>query len=107
MRAIKIAAMILLILPGSCVAYYKYWEYQLDRSEALAKRFCESVAVGSDASEAIALARKADKFVRDGTRDGQTFLTITFPGPIFNAYSCDLTVADGKVTSKVLVEQKD
>ena len=107
MHALKIAAMILLILRGSCVAYYKYWVYQRDRSEALAKKFCESVAVGSDASEAIALAMKADNRLRDGRGEGRTSYSVSFPGPIFNAYTCDLTLADGKVASKVLVEQKD
>jgi hypothetical protein len=107
MRALKIAAMILTIFPGSCVAHYAYWDYQWRRSERKANAFCDSVALGSEASEVIPRAMKADRLVRDGTRDGTTSYAVTFPGPVFNAFRCDLTVADGKVTSKVLVEPKD
>jgi hypothetical protein len=65
------------------------------------------VALGSDAAEMIPRAMKADRLIRDGTRDGAKAYAVTFPGPVFNAFRCDLTVADGKVTSKVLVEPKD
>jgi hypothetical protein len=106
-KALKIAALVLLIFPGSCVAYYGYWSYQWDRSESVANEFCGSTTVGSDVSSAITRARAMDRRVSDGTREGQKYYVVFFPGPIFNQFICELTVADGNVASKRIIKDGD
>lgn len=93
--ALKILAVILL----ACIAYVGYWEFQYQRAEADANKFCASVPLGSNVSKAIAQAQ-AMEGVRHGFQDNQSRYIVMFKGPIFNSFFCELSLADGKVTSK-------
>jgi hypothetical protein len=106
-RALKIAAMILLIFPGSCVAYYGYWDYQWANAKRLANQFCGSVTTGAPISDATARAKRDGRRFTDGMRDGEQNVVITFTGPTFNAVTCELKAIDGRIASAQVVEQPD
>src|SRR5436853_5295237 len=104
---LKFSSLVLLTLLGSSIAFCTHWGYQWDRAEREANAFCRDVTVGSNLSSAIARAKGAQKRVSEGIREGETFYVIFFPGPIFNQFTCELTVADGKIASSTLIEPKD
>jgi hypothetical protein len=81
------------------IAYYVYWGYQQSRAEAQAHAFCESSPIGSDVSRATSRAREM-KLLRHGYSEQQALFLAVFPGAIFNAFVCELSVADGKVASR-------
>jgi hypothetical protein len=105
--ALTAAGLIVLIGPGSCVAYYGYWERQWSYAKAEAARFCDSATPGSDLSSAVARARNREMRVREGTRDGEDYAVVTFLGPTHNAVSCELRATDAKIVSAVVTELLD
>lgn len=98
----------MLIVFGAIVllfaAYYAYWQYQYRRAEAAATDFCARTTVGSDISESIARVDHAK-----GMRgiEGENRYVVFFPGPIFNAFECEIELAGGKVVSKKVAEPQD
>jgi hypothetical protein len=104
MRALKILAIVLLPF----VAYVGYWQYQYERSKSDASAYCASTEIDSDVSKAgpRAEAMGVPQF-RHGFRDEKKIYAVTFTGPIFNAFICELTVTDGKITAKSLKERDD
>ena len=94
MWVIKIIAVVLC----AAVAYFLYWEYQYREAESDAKRFCASVSIGSTVSDVTGKAKHLEGF-RHGFQENESRYTAVFPGPIFNAFVCELTLADGKVVS--------
>ena len=104
MRALKILAVVLLPF----VAYVGYWQYQYERSKSDATAYCAATEIGSDVAKAgpRAEAMGVPQF-RHGFRDEKRIYSVTFTGPIFNAFVCELTVADGKVTAKNVTELAD
>ena len=100
--ALKILGFLVLVF----AAYVAYWFYQDHRAHTAASAFCDSVAIGSPMSAA------ADKLggmpdVRHGFMKSESKYLAIFRGPIFNAYTCELKIADGKVASKAVVEPVD
>ena len=95
----RLTLKILAIVVGCFLAYFGYWQYQYKAAESAAEQFCASAADGSDISAAIARA-EGIKGVRHGFQDPKDRYVVMFRGPIFNAFVCELTVADGKVTSR-------
>ena len=94
MWALKIIAV------GVCaaVAYFLYWEYQYREAESDANRFCSSVGIGSRVSDITEKAKHLENF-RHGFQENESRYIAVFKGPIFNAFVCELTLADGKVSS--------
>lgn len=90
---------ILAIVVGCFLGYYLYWQHQYESAEADARQFCASTAEGSDISEAITRAESL-KGIRHGFTEPDQRYTVYFRGPIFNMFTCELTVAAGKVTSR-------
>ena len=86
--------------------YYAYWQYQYQRSQSEANAFCSSAAVGSDISDAVARLEPRDR-VRHGFQENETRYVSMFPGPIFNAFACEIELAGRKVTSKRVIEMQD
>ena len=84
--------------------YFAYWHYQYQRAESAATDFCAAATVGSDISDSIA---RVDR--QKGMRgiDGENRYVVFFPGPIFNAFSCEIELAGRKVVSKRVVEPQD
>ena len=95
----KVFAAILALL----VTYVAYWMYQDRRAHKEAGDFCDAIALGSRASEAVERAKAANRRTLENP-DGVAFL---FPGPIFNAYICELKVADGKIARKQVTAMQD
>jgi hypothetical protein len=94
------------VLVLAFAVYVAYWFYQDDRARSAATAFCDSIAVGSPMGAAAdALAGKPD--VRHGFMSSESVYIASFRGPIFNAYTCELKIADGKVTAKSVVEPVD
>jgi hypothetical protein len=87
-------------------AYIAYWFYQDHRARTQSSAFCDSVAVGSDMA-AVESAASAAKVARHGYMQSEGVYLAIFPGPIFNAYTCELKMAGGKVAAKRVVEPKD
>jgi hypothetical protein len=104
MRALKILALLLMPL----IFYVAYWQYQYQRSKSDANAYCAAVEIGSDASTAgpRAEAMGVPPF-RHGFRDEKKLYAATFTGPIFNAFVCELSVADGKIAAKRVTELDD
>ena len=98
--ALTVFGPIVLLFAG----YYAYWQYQYRRAESAATEFCARTAVGSDISEAIARVDRAK-----GMRgiEGENRYVVFFPGPVFNAFACEIELANGKVVSKKVVEPQD
>jgi hypothetical protein len=94
MRTLTIIAVIL----GAALAYFGYWHYQYARAESDANRFCTSVSIGSSVSDVTEKAKGLEGF-RHGLQENESRYIAVFPGPIFNAFVCELTLADGKVSS--------
>jgi hypothetical protein len=87
-------------------AYVAYWFYQDGRARDAATAFCDSVAIGSPMSAAAdKLGGRSD--VRHGFMKSESTYFAIFRGPIFNAYTCELKIADGKVTEKRVAEPVD
>src|SRR4051812_43657187 len=99
---LKIAGVLVLAF----AAYVAYWFYQDHRAHSAASAFCDSIAAGSDMA-AVEAASSAAKVARHGYMQSESVYVAIFPGPIFNAYTCELKMADGKVTAKRVVEPKD
>jgi uncharacterized membrane protein len=102
----RLTIKILAIVVGCLVAYFGYWQYQYKAAESAAGQFCAAVADGSDLSDAIARA-EGIKGVRHGFADPKVRYVVMFKGPIFNAFVCELTVADAKVTSRRVTALED
>jgi len=101
-RVLKILGFLALVF----AAYVAYWFHQDDRARTAATAFCESVAIGSPMSAAAnKLSGVPD--VRHGFMQSESTYIANFRGPIFNAYTCELKIADGKVVSKAVVEPVD
>ena len=101
-RALKVVGFIALVL----AAYVGHWFYQDNRAHTAASAFCDSVAIGSSMEAAAdKLASMSD--VRHGFLKSESTYFASFRGPIFNAYTCELKIADGKVASKAVVEPAD
>ncbi len=104
MRALKILAVVLLPF----IAYSFYWQYQYQRSKSDANAYCASMEIGSDVARAGPRAESMGiPLFRHGFRDQKKIYAVTFTGPIFNAFVCELTVADGKITAKRVTELGD
>lgn len=88
------------------VAYGAYWQYQYQRAEADANDFCAGSAVGSDIAATIARATAIPGLLH-GFQENETRYVAVFRGPIFNAFTCELTVANAKVTASRVVEPSD
>ena len=99
---LKIVGVLVLLF----AAYVAYWFYQDDRARTAASAFCDSVATGSDMA-AVEAASNTAKVARHGYMQSESVYIAIFPGPIFNAYTCELKMADGKVAAKSVVEPKD
>jgi hypothetical protein len=84
-------------------AYVAYWIYQDRRAESAANEFCNAIAIGSRASEAVERAKTANRRMLEKP-EGIAFL---FQGPIFNAYLCEVTVADGKILRRQIIAMED
>jgi hypothetical protein len=91
------------IVAALFAAYVAYWIYQDRRAESAANEFCNALAIGSRPSEAIERAKAAGRRTIEKP-DGVAFL---FQGPIFNAYICELSVADGKIARKQVTAMED
>jgi hypothetical protein len=102
MRLLKICGLVIGCLVLAFVAYFVQWEFQHRRSQAAATDFCDSVPLGSEISKTQALL-DAQTAVRHGMTSSGTYRVI-FKGPIFNAFTCELAVADAKVTAKRVAE---
>jgi hypothetical protein len=102
MRLLKICGLIAGCLVLAFVAYFVQWELQYRHSRSAATDFCDSVPLGSDISKTKALL-DAQTALRHGMMSSGTYMVI-FKGPIFNAFTCALTVADAKVTAKRVAE---
>ena len=87
-------------------AYVAFWFHQDDRARSAATAFCDSVPVGSPMSAA---AEKLAPMtgVRHGFLKSEGTYFASFRGPIFNAYTCELKIAGGKVASKGVVQPVD
>ena len=96
---VQVFAAILALL----VAYVAYWMYQDRRAHKEASEFCDAIAIGSRASEAVERGKAANRRTLENP-DGVAFF---FQGPIFNAYICELKVADGKITRKQVTAMED
>jgi hypothetical protein len=94
------------VLALALAAYVAYWFYQDDRARTAANAFCDSVTIGSGMS-AAADRLKAMPDVRHGFIQSESTYFASFRGPIFNAYTCELKIADGKVASKAVAEPVD
>jgi hypothetical protein len=100
--ALKVLGFVALVF----AAYVAYWFYQDDRARSAATAFCDSVAVGSPMGDAAdKLGGRSD--VRHGFMKSENKYLAIFRGPIFNAYTCELKIADGKVAEKRVVEPVD
>ena len=97
---------VILTLVGLCAGYYAYWNRQQSAAESQAKTFCEASAIGSDVSRAVERAREL-KLVGGGYSEQQGRFIAVFRGAIFNAFVCELTVANGKVTSRRVFRDGD
>jgi hypothetical protein len=104
MRALKIV--VILLMP--VVFYVVYWQHQYQRSKSDADKFCAAMEIGSDVATAgpRAEAMGVPPF-RHGFRDEKKIYAATFTGPIFNAFTCELTVADGRIAAKRVTELND
>jgi len=100
MRAVVKALATILVL---FVAYVAYWMYQDRGAQSAANEFCNALAIGSRPSEAIDRAKAAGRRAIEKP-DGVAFL---FQGPIFNAYLCEVTVADGKMVRRQILAMED
>jgi Tfp pilus assembly protein FimT len=100
MRAVVKALATVLVL---FAAYVAYWMYQDRRAQSAANEFCNALALGSRPSEAIERAKAAGRRTIEKP-DGVAFV---FQGPIFNAYICELSVADGKIARKQVSAMED
>ena len=100
MRAV---AKVLGIVLALFVLYVSYWFYQDHRAESAANEFCNALVIGSRPSEAIDRAKAAGRRAIEKP-DGVAF---HFQGPIFNAYFCEVAVADGKIARKQVVAMED
>jgi hypothetical protein len=100
------ALMIVGFVVLALAAYVAFWFHQDDRARSAATDFCDSVAIGSPMSAA---AEKLAPMtgVRHGFMKSEGTYIASFRGPIFNAYTCELKIAAGKVTSKGIVEPID
>jgi hypothetical protein len=96
-------AKLLAILVLLFAAYVGYWLYQDDRAHIAADKFCDAIATGSQASDTI------DRAKSDGRRvlENQEGMAVHFQGPIFNAYICEVTVANGKVVRRQVTAMDD
>lgn len=85
-------------------AYYAYWQYQYRQAETAATDFCARTAVGSDIADTIARvdSEKGRRALKDENR-----YVVFFPGPIFNAFECEIEHADRKVVTKKVTEPRD
>ena len=106
MRGAKWTFGILAFFVCAFAAYYGYWTYQYNAAKSAANTFCASATMGSDVSTAITRAEAAG--IRHGLRSsedpGHVF---HFRGPIFNAFTCELSVSAGKVTLTRVVQPSD
>lgn len=102
----RFALKLLAGIAGLFIAYVAYWQYQYRRAETSANQFCASVTVGSEVSKTVALLQAQDG-VRHGFQDNESRYIVLFKGPIFNAFTCELALADGKVVSKRVLEPVD
>ena len=105
-RALRSALTFFGFIVLALAAYVAYWFLQDGRARSAATAFCDSVAIGSPMSAA------ADKLVpmpdvRHGYMPSDGVYIASFRGPIFNAYTCELKIADGRVTGKAVVEPVD
>ena len=91
------------IVAALFAAYVAYWIYQDRRADSAANEFCNALAIGSRPSEAIERAKAAGRRTIEKP-DGVAFL---FQGPIFNAYVCELSVADGKIARRQVTAMED
>ena len=95
----KLVAIVVLLF----AAYVAYWLYQDHSAQIAANQFCDGIASGSRVSEAMARARAAGRRVLQ-KQDG---VAILFQGPIFNAYVCEVAVANGKVVRRQVTAMDD
>lgn len=100
--ALKIFGFITLVI----AAYVAHWFWQDSHAREAASAFCDSVAIGSP-MDAAAEKLGSMPDVRHGFLKNESTYFAIFRGPIFNAYTCELKIADGKVTSKAVVEPVD
>jgi hypothetical protein len=92
----------------SFAAYYAYWQYQFERAQSAANDFCESAAVGSDIADAVSRLKTQDRVrVRDGFQENEKRYVAIFYGPIFNAFVCEIELANRKVVSRRVTGLED
>lgn len=99
----RTAATVLGIVVALFSVYVSYWFYQDRRAQSAANEFCNALAIGSRPSEAIDRAKGAGRRALEKS-DG---FAVHFQGPIFNAYLCEVVVADGKVARKQVIAMED
>lgn len=100
---IKWIASVFAILVAAFAAYFVNWNYQHDKAKAEAEQFCATVVIGSNLADTKARAASM-KGVRHASlnaeTEGQSRFVALFPGPIYNAFACELDVSAGKITDK-------
>ena len=84
-------------------AYVAYWFYQDHRAQTDANELCNAIPIGSRASDAADRAKAAGR----RTADTSERLLIFFQGPIFNAYVCEVTLANGTVSRREVSRMED
>jgi hypothetical protein len=107
-RAIRTVLIVLGAVVLLFAAYYAYWQHQFQRARTAAGDFCESAAIGSDVADAVARLKTQDRVrVRDGFQENESRYVAIFYGPIFNAFICEIELANRKVVSKRVKELED
>ena len=97
---------VLALLVALFIAYAAYWQSQWRSAENAANTFCASIAAGSDVAEA---ARRLDAIggLRHGFQENESRYIAIFPGPIFNAFTCELKLDARKVLSARVIAPAD
>jgi len=96
MKSFAIVAVVVLVIAGSFASVSRH---QNQRALMAAEGFCDPVKQGEDIAAVVARAN-ALGLLRHGPQDGGRRYVALFPGAIFNACLCEITVAEGRVTGK-------
>ena len=102
----RLTLKVLAALLALFLAYAAYWQYQWRRAENAANTFCASVAGGSDIADTV---RRLDAMggMRHGFQENESRYVAIFPGPIFNAFTCELALDARKVLSAHVIAPED
>ena len=105
MRFLKLFLKILAALAGVFFVYLSCVIY-LDRETlAAADQFCNAVEIGS--AETILAERAKASGTRRVSGSNANLQRFVFANPVNKDFSCDVGVADGKVTSRKVDRMKD